>query len=229
MHRAYSMVRLVAALDDRLPVGMSYRLGAAAEYGLAIGLAALFRSLDVSTIEAVVPCAAAVRTTVRNLIQLFGPILGQTHVSDWIEPIELPAQQCRALVLATSELVVNALLHGFAGRRSGCIAVTLCRTEPSEARLSVADDGCGRPQDRAYRRDGIISDLSAILATEVIYPPTGGGGTLAEVSFPIRHRAGDVGAFRPIMSAARGLPPDISSSAMATDRHRFLSEASVPR
>jgi anti-sigma regulatory factor (Ser/Thr protein kinase) len=187
MQRAYSMVRLVAGLDYRLPAGVRYRLGAEAEYGLAAELAALFRSLDLSDSEEVLPCAAAVRTTVRNLIQLFGPVVGQVHARDWIEPIEMPAQKRRAMVLATSELVVNALLHGFGGRRSGCIAVTLCRTEPSQARLSVADDGWGRPQNRANRCDGIASDLAALLETEVAYRRTDEGGTLVELNFPVRH------------------------------------------
>ena len=189
MHRAYSMVRLVSELEHRMPVGMRYPLGIATEYRLAAELAALVRSLGLNDGAEALPCASALRTTVRNLIQLFGPVVGQIHISSWIEPIEMPAQKGRAIVLATSELVVNALLHAFGCRSSGCIAVTLSRTEPWQAQLAVADDGWGRPKYRANQHEGIASDLAALLESEIVYRPTAGGGTRAEISFPVRHLA----------------------------------------
>ena len=189
MHRAYSMVRLVSGLEHRLALGMRYPLGAVTEYRLAAELAAMFRSLGAGDGAEALPCASALRTTVRNLIRLFGPVVGQIHMRTWIEPVDMPALKVRAIVLATSELVVNALLHAFGCRSSGCIAVTLSRTEPTQAQLVVADDGWGRPQYRAHQHDGIASDLAALLESEIVYRATTGGGTLAEISFPVRHLA----------------------------------------
>ena len=186
MQRAYNMVGLIVELEHRLPFGSP--LCAATEYKIATELAALFRSLDVRDTEAVLPCASTLRAIVRTLVRLFGPVVGQVYVRDFIERLEMPAQKRRAMVLAASELMINALRHGFAGRSSGCIAVSLCRTEPSRARLSVADDGCGLPNERVHHCEGTAFDLAEFLESEMTYRRSEGGGTLAEISFSVPHQ-----------------------------------------
>jgi hypothetical protein len=68
--------------------------------------------------------------------------------------------------------------------------MTLSRTEPSEARLSVAADGWGRPRDRAYRCQCITSDLAALLETEFTYRPNEVRGIFEEIDFPVRPLTG---------------------------------------
>lgn len=60
-----------------------------------------------------------------------------------VERLARPAFQRRALVLAASELVVNALSHAFGSRRQGRHVVSFRMVSRRRARLVVADDGAG--------------------------------------------------------------------------------------
>jgi two-component sensor histidine kinase len=61
------------------------------------------------------------REIVRDLVTLFGPTAGDIELHLNIERVALAAYRRRALVLAASELVINALLHAFKGRSGGLI------------------------------------------------------------------------------------------------------------
>jgi hypothetical protein len=184
MQRAYSMVRLVAALERGVPPQGCHPLALAAEVRLAQELAASFRPIVVAGGETSVPCSQGLGAVVRNLIELFGPAIGRIQVRTSIEPIKLPAFRQRALILAASELVINALCHAFAFRRHGHIIVSLHHMGTTEARLCVVDDGRGMPQCRS-QPCGIAFDLASLLGSDLIYRPGEGVGTRAEVTFPI--------------------------------------------
>jgi two-component sensor histidine kinase len=185
MQRAYNMVRLTAELERQSPSSRGDPLGAAAEYRVAMELAEAFRSLAAGDDEEVLPCSDALRTIVRDMVDLFGPMVGQVRLCTSIERLTLPAFKRRALALAACELVINALRHGFVGRGVGNIAVMLRRTGRGHARFSVADDGCGIPGSRYPQPCGIVSDLAALLGTDVFYGATDNGGTLVEISIPL--------------------------------------------
>ena len=76
---------------------------------------------------------AHVRTTVRGS---FGSI---------------PAEDATALALILTELVTNAVEHGFEGRESGTVEVIVDRQD-DVIRVEVADDGSGLPEGRAGGR-----------------------------------------------------------------------------
>lgn len=59
---------------------------------------------------------------------------------------EVSAQMATSLALALAELVHNAIEHGFAGRPTGIVQVTMRRL-PGELHLAVRDDGVGLPPD----------------------------------------------------------------------------------
>ena len=185
MHRAYSLIRLTLALDWRAPARRNDTVTARAEQGIAQAVAACYRSLRISEDEEPLPCSDALRTIVCSLVELFGLAAGHILLDTSIERLTLPAFKRRALVSAASELVINALRHGFPGRSSGRIAVRLCRAGLSDAKLSIADDGRGLAISRCRRPRGIAFDLAALLESGLIYWEVAGGGTLAEISFPI--------------------------------------------
>src|SRR6185369_2976586 len=56
----------------------------------------------------------------------------------------IPEDKLIPLALIVTELISNALEHGFAGRNSGSIRIDL-RAEGDERVLTVADDGGGLP------------------------------------------------------------------------------------
>jgi two-component sensor histidine kinase len=185
MQRAYNIIRLIVELERQATFSCGDSLGAATEYRVAMGLAEVFRSLVVRDDNEVRSCSDALRTAVRNLVELFGPVVGQVQVRTSVERIALPAFKRRALVLAACELVINALRHGFAGRSVGCITVTLCRTKCGQGWLGVADDGWGIPTSNSPQPCGIVFDLAALLESDVVYGAAKDGGTFAEIDFPI--------------------------------------------
>ncbi|MBM2810552.1 MAG: Histidine kinase protein [Chloroflexi bacterium] len=56
----------------------------------------------------------------------------------------LPAQQATSCALAMNELIQNATEHGFEGRQSGAIRVSLSETDASMV-IEIVDDGIGFP------------------------------------------------------------------------------------
>jgi two-component sensor histidine kinase len=67
---------------------------------------------------------------------------------------DVPAERATALVLVLTELVQNALEHGFPDGREGSVTVT-ARRERGELEVSVEDDGVGLPAD--FAADGTDS------------------------------------------------------------------------
>jgi len=186
MHRAHSMLALVGGLERHAPSGGNGPRGADAECRLAAGLAASLRSLAAEDDSIILPCADVLKASVRSLADLFGPAIGHLSVHERVGRLALPAYRRRALVLMAVELVANAIRHGFAGRKSGRITVTLRQEERSLARLGVTDDGCGIPA--GTRIVGIAADLAAVFGPELVCRGVRSGGTSVEVVFPAHHQ-----------------------------------------
>ncbi len=105
---------------------------------------------------------------------------GQTGVVD--------AHAATSLALALAELVHNALEHGFAGRTTGHVVVTMRRV-PDELVLTVRDDGAGLPA-------GFDSETTANLGLAIVRTVvkddlrgtltfSGGRGTTVTVRVPL--------------------------------------------
>jgi two-component sensor histidine kinase len=199
IHRGYVMVRLNATLMDRSRPSRDTPLGRQVDARIAASLAAVFRSMVIVCDEDLLPCSRVLRDAARDLVELFGPAAGRVTIGTRIERVSLPAYQRRALVLAASELVSNALLHAFCGRSGGHIQVELEAFEPSRARLVVTDDGCGMPRVMPRNRLQVGRDLASLLEAEISYRVAAGGGTAAQIEFPF---GGGTGA-----SKAKGVAP----------------------
>jgi two-component sensor histidine kinase len=96
------------------------------------------------------------------------------------------------LVLVLTELVHNALAHGFDAGQAGEVVV---RARRSAGRLEVivADDGRGMPDDFDYdRSDGLGLQIVRTLLTELdshlVVRPREGGGTEALITVPMAGR-----------------------------------------
>ena len=102
------------------------------------------------------------------------------------DPLPLPSRVATSLALAASELVQNAVKHGFAGRDRGRIELTLTAGREEHV-LVVADDGIGAPPGRPGR-SGLGLEIVRTLVTqdlggrfEVVFSPA---GSRAVVQFP---------------------------------------------
>ena len=186
MHRAYDMVRLVARLERNVPLRPFEHAAVNAERRLARELAASFHELQAADDEREVPCSDLLRTLVRDLIELFGPLGGDVDVRTSIEPLSLPGYRRRALLLAACALVVDVLASDPQDRGGGEISVTLCREAATRARLCVVDQGWRTGAGLPTRRSGIVADLASLLEADPVYRTGAAGGAEVAIGFPVR-------------------------------------------
>jgi hypothetical protein len=183
MHRAYNMVRLCQMLACARPHGPVHRLSGDIQCALARDLASQYRSLVGGGDYEIVPCSAILRGIVSNLVELFGSVR-EVQFRTKIEPVSLPAYRRRALMLAASELVINAMRHAFKGRRQGQIVVALRILGDQHARLTVADDGVGCDIGPVEAERGVAGGLASVLEANLVYGPYCRAGTVSEITFP---------------------------------------------
>jgi PAS domain S-box-containing protein len=101
-----------------------------------------------------VPVQPLIEQLVNSLVSTSLTPRQKIDVQCRIEPLQLPAREATALALVTSELVSNALRHGFAGRDTGCVRVEL-RRRNGDAVLEVVNDGHAPATSTAPQRQGL--------------------------------------------------------------------------
>jgi two-component sensor histidine kinase len=183
MHRAYSFVRLIDTSNRRgKSAGEDPQVAEVVEV-IACDLAICFRALTAGSERDVVPCFAVLRDVVTGLGALFGGPSNITLETN-IEEVWLPAYKRRALVLAASELVSNALLHAFRGRKAGKIEASLVAKDLTSACLRVADNGSGFTDTTPNLDYGVGAGLAGLLEADLAYDRVA-GWTIGEIEFPV--------------------------------------------
>ncbi len=160
------------------------RITRARERQLAIDLASNIAVVTGVSADKAETCAEALRNIACNLVALFGSGVGDLDIETDIAEMNLPGPRRRALFLLTHELIVNAILHAFAGNRRGRIIVTLRRISPCVAVLCIMDDGIGIHND-AIDAGGIAAGLATVLASDLYYGRTLAGLTKIEAIFEL--------------------------------------------
>jgi two-component sensor histidine kinase len=104
-------------------------------------------------------------------------------------PLELPPREATAFVLIVTEVISNALEHGFPGNASGQIGIRVS-FDGDVAVLEIRDSGCGLPADFDLRK---ACNLGLGLAFRLAERDLGGsfsarneGGAVFTVTFPAR-------------------------------------------
>src|SRR3546814_18475311 len=62
----------------------------------------------------------------------------------------MDTRRLTTLGMVVNEFIVNALRHAFPGGRPGSIRIALRQVDDRMARLTIADDGVGLAEGRAY-------------------------------------------------------------------------------
>ncbi len=184
MHRAYTFIRLIEKRNRRGQWARENAITAAAGERAARDLVSWFRELATAGERAASPCSDVLSNVVANLGVLFGRpdnIDLETKFND----VSLPAYKRRALVLASCELVCNALLHAFQERETGVIEAGMTDRGPRSACLRVADNGAGFNGVSANLTCGVAAGLAGLLEADLTYHRTA-GWTVAEIVFPVR-------------------------------------------
>lgn len=101
----------------------------------------------------------------------------------------VPAEDATALALVLTELVTNAVEHGFAGRESGSVRVLVERDE-LDLTIVVEDDGTGLPADRGAG-SGLGTQIVSTLVTNelrgsIAWGARDGGGTAVRLEAHLR-------------------------------------------
>ena len=101
----------------------------------------------------------------------------------------IPAEDATALALILTELVTNAVEHGFEGRESGTVEVIVERQDDA-LRVEVADDGSGLPTERGAGT-GLGTQIVSTLVTNemrgtIEWASREGGGTSVIIEARLR-------------------------------------------
>ena len=101
----------------------------------------------------------------------------------------IPAEDATALALILTELVTNAVEHGFEGRESGTVEVIVDRQDDA-LRVEVADDGSGLPTERGAGT-GLGTQIVSTLVTNemrgtIEWASREGGGTSVVIEARLR-------------------------------------------
>jgi two-component sensor histidine kinase len=105
----------------------------------------------------------------------------------------LPAVMATPLVMVVTELVANALEHGFAERSSGSVVIAARRTA-AWLEVEVRDDGRGLPETFSLERaPGLgLQIVRTLVDSELLgtlsMRPGGEGGTRAVLRVPLEQR-----------------------------------------
>ena len=109
------------------------------------------------------------------------------------DTLPMPSDAATSLALVLNELITNAIIHGFEGRREGLLAVTIRRDGPDGV-IIVSDDGVGMshaPVDTGRKHLGmaivrtlIEKDLQGTIDFDDGVPE----GTVVTIRFPLPER-----------------------------------------
>jgi two-component sensor histidine kinase len=185
LQRAGNFIELAHRLDQRGQAEHRNRAAQCMETANAAALAGWYRALDRESEGRLEPCSRVLRAITCGVVELFGPAAGDIAVETRIRSVTLPAFKRRALVLACSKLLFNALRHGFRDRSQGVISVGLSLADDGRGSLTVADDGLGFCRIGATPDGEIAADLARLLEGELRYPERPPFSTTAEIQFPI--------------------------------------------
>lgn len=152
-------------------------------------LAQVYDSLLSVGLSGTVDFAGYLRALCVNLPALQAQHSHPVHIVCQAEPVMLGVDEASALGMAVAELVTNSYDHAFPDR-GGTITVTLARSGPATAMLTIQDDGSGFPAKFGTSRNGLslvkrlVDRIGGSLDTHF------NGGTVWRLGFPVPAASG---------------------------------------
>ncbi len=188
-HRAANLQHLAINLERLLDSGRLDTSDRPRTIRRAKALVNTYQSLD--RVDEAHPrsCTQELKDIAGGLVEIFGHTVGTLVLSLELQPLPLAGEARRALLLAESELVVNALRHAFIGRQTGIIQITLYNERVrQDGILIVADDGVGPGNHANGTGQGraIVRNLAAVLDGDDAWRQSQLlGGTEVILNFPL--------------------------------------------
>src|ERR1051326_9448969 len=103
----------------------------------------LYQSQDISQIN----CNYDIKGLARHLFRSYGVSTSRIEIVIQVEDLHLSMDVAVPLGLVVNELVSNCLKYAFPGGKKGRIKIQLSKCHERPCRLTVADNGGGRPGD----------------------------------------------------------------------------------
>jgi len=189
MHRAANLRQLASSLQRLLDSGRIDPSNRPRAIRRANALVNAYHSLESTDETLQNSCGRELKDIAGGLVEIFGHTVGSLVLSLDVQPLWLTAEARRALLLAGSELVINALRHAFIGRQTGVIQIALYHDSVhQEGMLIVADDGVGPGDLKKVAGLGrrIVRELADVLNGDVSWQRSLLlGGTEVILNFPL--------------------------------------------
>lgn len=189
MHRAANLRQLASSLQRLLDSGRIDPSNRPRAIRRANALVNAYHSLESMDETLQNSCGRELKDIAGGLVEIFGHTVGSLVLSLDVQPLWLTAEARRALLLAGSELVINALRHAFIGRQTGVIQIALYHDSVhQEGMLIVADDGVGPGDLKKVAGLGrrIVRELADVLNGDVSWQRSLLlGGTEVILNFPL--------------------------------------------
>jgi hypothetical protein len=182
LERTWLIVQLLLLLDQRTRSGGHHLPPASLEQEVAQRLTETFRILGNLADWYVQAHSDLLRCMAHDLVELFGPDIGNVDIRLNIERRRLPELQWRALILAACHLIMRALLNGFRRRSGGTIFVSLCTIAPQCVRLTITDDGCDAMAKRDADEVSVLKDLADLMNASLVRRRGAQNGSVAEIT-----------------------------------------------
>ena len=125
-----------------------------------------------------------------HLKRSFGSTAACVNLENQVAPLTLPLDQAVPCGLILSELISNALKHGFPDGRAGTVTVEVGPTDNHSLFLSVRDDGVGLSPKQGDHRDSslglrLVENLTAQLRGHLTTEEPDGPGIVFRIEFPL--------------------------------------------
>jgi PAS domain S-box-containing protein len=155
-------------------------------HAMALLHESLYRSANLARID----FAAYLTDLCRHLQRSVGPADGRVAVQAEIAPLGLALERAVPCGLLISELVTNALKHGFPEGRGGSVRIVVTRADDAQVVVQVRDDGVGLPPGfKTSRADTLglrlVANLAGQLQGHVAIADGEKQGAVCCVTFPL--------------------------------------------
>jgi hypothetical protein len=163
MHRTHSMIHLALRLECQMMQQGNRATWSASCLGKAIALAGTFAELRIIDDQEVLPCSELLGETAVRLLHRFKLPDGELEAQIVLEDIAMAAYKRRALILATSTLVMQTIINAMDRGCAPAISIKLAAQGSGQWRLAVIEDGA---DDDVRECDDVVDRLADLLEAQ---------------------------------------------------------------
>jgi hypothetical protein len=183
MHRTHCMIHLTLRLERQMMQQGNRATWPASCLGRVIALAGSLTELRIIDDQEVLPCSGLLGEIAVGLLHLFKLPDGDLEARIVLEDIAMAAYKRRALILATSALVMQTVTNAMDRGCAPAISIKLAAQDSGQWRLAVTEDDVYADDD-ARECDDIVDGLTDLLAAQNVRRFHRMSEFVTEIDFP---------------------------------------------